>query len=255
MKWISKYNELLDRNFQLTVAWTQAETLYAQALNQGVSPSSLVSSSLPPVPDFGISIPGFTDNAAIMGSSIPGQTYAPLGGSGLNTQGAMQTMLSGAAGITAAGEGAAPFSNVRPLQEDGRLGTPLMIVQKDEKTNLPIFSQPKLNMTYYFSAVCPYCKKFEPELEAVLESHPEVNLTCVDVTSLVSSKPSVPDNIKEIIPQCHWRLPTEGEINLQQVARTPTVLIQWGQGQPVRINGYVSAEKLGTALQSGGLLK
>ncbi|MFZ2619948.1 MAG: thioredoxin family protein [Alphaproteobacteria bacterium] len=252
LKWVHAYNKMMDRNMQLTRAWTQAEKIYDQANSQGQDLTQTVESkyALPDVPDYGVPVPEFNflqdkmkdalantpralpGGIAPMGiqqaqPAIPQPTAASLGNiSGLDLGKAMQGILPAdqnpAAALTAA----------RAPRPDGRIGANVGAIHID----------------YYFSAECEYCKKFEPEFKQLMtELGDKVEVTCVDATPSGQSIANINGKL-----DCAWRAVTPGEIQKMGIKATPSLMVSRGPGMPLeRVSGYVEPEKLKNYLLNG----
>ena len=83
-----------------------------------------------------------------------------------------------------------------------------------------------------------------PDL-AILSKEKEGKLafTCVDVTPV---GPTIRPNEAYITSKlpCKWRLPDEGEVVRENVAQTPTMIIQRQGEAAVRLSGYVPLAQL-----------
>lgn len=215
VQWVAKYNELLQRGQDIALAWTQAETLYNNAIQAGTPAKALNPSPFPVVPDFGIPVPGFNTPA-----------FPQLMGNG---KGAPVVKADLTANLTP--DMANPYAEfLQPPDKEGLV--------KPVTQDVPALSKP-LEVSYYFSAVCPYCKKFEPGFsEVVRELGSNIRLTCVDVTpAMGESKPS-PENVHDL--PCVWREAKDGELAQVGVKQTPSLVVDKGVNQPLElIAGYV----------------
>lgn len=109
--------------------------------------------------------------------------------------------------------------------------------------------QSQVSLTYYFSQTCPYCARMTPDLSILSkELSGKLVFTCVDVTPLGPTSGPNESFITTKLP-CKWRLPDEGEVAQQNVAQTPTLIIQKEGGAPLRLSGYVPLAQLRTYFQ------
>jgi hypothetical protein len=219
-KWVHTYQNMLDRNTQLAIAWTQAESLYQNALGKGVPASKFASTTLPAVPDYGVAVPGFTDNPAF----YPGRT--PPGTQVLQ------------AGVQSLGGGSLP--------QRSALTNPAAIAQGLVVDPQPATQNGTIEVRYYFSAECPYCQKFQPDFAGLLkESGTKLSTTCVDVTPY--SGPGTGPDQSHVAGKldCAWRALAPGEEDQFGIKETPTILIRRTANGPFeRVNGYVPIDTL-----------
>lgn len=96
-------------------------------------------------------------------------------------------------------------------------------------------------VNYYFSAECPFCHKFEPILQTVIEElGPRVQVTCVDMTPAERAATNVLGKI-----DCEWRPLRSGEKDSMGVEATPTLIVNRGPNLPLeRVAGVVDAPTL-----------
>lgn len=225
MKWVAKYNELLQRSNDIAVAWTQAEKLYEDAVKAGTPESVLNPTAFPPVPDFGVPLPGINMPAftQLLSATVP---VVPAAMPGLP------------APAVRSGVGA----NILP-PDVAVTGNGLLKPEVDLKA---VKGKP-LEVSYYFSSICPYCKKFEPGFgEVVREFGHNVRLTCVDVTPEIGGATRDPQNLEGALP-CTWRAVTEEEIARLNIKQTPSLIINKGDDKALEmVSGYVEPGKLRT---------
>ncbi|MFZ2587288.1 MAG: hypothetical protein WAZ18_04120 [Alphaproteobacteria bacterium] len=219
VQWVAKYNELLQRGQDIAVAWTQAETLYNNAIKQGTPATALNPNPFPVVPDFGIPVPGFNTPAftqlisstkPIVPAQLTGVPDTPLG-----------------------------YMAPLPPPPEGEEG----LLKPTLPTDAP-YTGKLLEVSYYFSAVCPYCKKFEPDFaEVIRQMGNGLSVTCVDVTPESAGIPPNPSNVHNL--PCTWREPEGDELTRLGVKQTPSLVINKGSNQPLElISGYVEPSKL-----------
>lgn len=229
-KWVHTYQELLNRSTQLAIAWTQAETLYQNALNKGVPASKFASTTLPAVPDYGIPVPGFTDNPAFYpGRQAPGAPIAQAGIQGFGGQAAVPQLAA--------------------LTNPASVAAGLVTMPQQKAVNAG-----PIELRYYFSAECPYCQKFEPEFAGLLkEMGNKLSTVCIDVTPY--SGPGTGPSQSHVADRldCAWRTLEPGEEDQFGVKQTPTLIIRRaGASAFERIGGYVPAASLKSYLFGGG---
>ena len=147
-----------------------------------------------------------------------------------------------------------PLAAVNTLNPTGSLAPTL--AENEEATPIaatkpqPAFLQLEDDLTYYYSAVCPFCKRFTPELAAVLTQNPNLSLTCVDLTPHEVGPHTAPPELP-----CNWRLPQDNELESGNIRQTPTLLLKGPGGSPLRISGYVDKGRLQSYLNAAGLLE
>lgn len=220
-KWVHTYQEMLNRNTQLAIAWTQAETLYQNALNKGVPASKFASSTLAPVPDYGVPVPGFTDNPSFYPGRTPPSTQVlqagvqSLGGGNLPSPAALTNPAAITAGLVTNPQ--TPSTQTGPIE-----------------------------LRYYFSAECPYCQRFQPGFAGLLkEEGAKLSTICVDVTPY--SGPGTGPDQSHVAGKldCAWRTLEPGEEDQMGIKETPTLIIRRKPNGPFeRVNGYVEIDTL-----------
>lgn len=138
-------------------------------------------------------------------------------------------------------------SPVAPMSSQGvgadRFGAFANAVQVGQPTTDGIRSK-GVSLTYFFSQTCPYCTRMTPELAVMVKQIPnKLAFTCVDVTPVGATSRPDAGYITSKLP-CEWRLPNQGEIEMEQVSQTPTLVIQKEGQRPVRLSGYVPLAQL-----------
>jgi hypothetical protein len=98
-------------------------------------------------------------------------------------------------------------------------------------------------VTYYFSAICPFCTRLKPDLAALTQAKKsKLIFTCVDLTPI--SNRSTPNPANRAGLPCDWRMPQPGEVEALDLNQTPILLVQ-APGQAVtRLTGLVPREAL-----------
>lgn len=109
-------------------------------------------------------------------------------------------------------------------------------------------SKEQVTIEYFYSARCPFCRKFEPIFKRVLDEQRadfDVSVACVDIT------PSIPEGKKaKDLLGCSWRGVTDEEFDAKRIEQTPTLLITWGDGKDQRIEGLVDYGQLSKYFES-----
>lgn len=199
--WAKKNREIIERNQKLTDAWNQAQTIL-DAREQGGGPVPALPEELMPVPDF----------TPIIQREVEGQPQKaakPLTPQALSA------------------------SNLNRTQSvvGGRIGGSVS----------SLGGQEPISISYYFSAECPYCKKFESEIKSVIKDMKDkVSVTCVDMTPSGQAAENVLGKI-----DCAWRPLQVGEMEKMGIQSTPSLIIDRHQGGSLeRVTGFVDAKSL-----------
>ena len=240
LKWVHKYNEMLERNDQLTKAWIQAEEIYDKGVSQGGDTSVFVKEALTPVPDFGVRKEhGLTAAMPAVPQSpipgVPGFNIQDVDIPGFDVQQAYAQLMQ------------PQQPNAQPFQNNVQLAAPQATVPfaplgNDVPFQSVSFAQEgPLQVSYYFSAECPYCQRFEPEFQQLIEQNPgKLQVTCVDVTPTQKVKENILGKV-----DCAWRPLESGELDRMGVRTTPSLIINRGGNKPLeRVSGYVPLAKL-----------
>lgn len=243
--WVKKYNENLGRSRELSAAWTQAQKIYDRFKEKGMDlPPEMLpeyaredENALPPVQDLGEELP-----PSLQGVFGGGQKQAPLQN--------QQAMAEDGLGFDGGGVSV-------QVGEDGRIGGNL---PADALTNGAAASggasdasstaggsssaqggKGPVEISYYFSAECPYCEKFEPVFREVLaEMGGNVDVTCVDMTPSGQTQANIHGKI-----DCEWRPLLEGEMQAMGIEATPTLIVDLGKDKPLeRLSGFVDEKRL-----------
>lgn len=215
LRWVKAYNDMLNRNRELTRAWMQAEALYKQAESKGIDVASALDyePSMPEVPDLGIPVdaPGSPDSLP-PGVQNPMQRFGP---NQLQQQGNPFQVR------TAAAQRPGALQSQRPTKNIGGGG--------------------EVDITYYFSAECPYCQRFEPGFQEILERYPNrFNVTCVDLTPSGAAQKNINGKV-----DCAWRPAQPGETKQMGIKSTPSLIVNRGAGKPLeRVSGFVQPDRL-----------
>lgn len=238
LKWVQKYNEMIDRNKKLTKAWGQAQQVYNQHKRSGkLDELPQLDEPAMEVPDYGVAAPK-ADMAEIDRiSEMLRQAGDPLMGK--------------------AEPSALPMQNNNPLAGSqvtaNSGGVSLEIGQQRQHGNIAgsverIGGAEPIRISYYFSAECPYCQKFEPNFQKLIrEMGDELDVTCVDMTPSGQQIENIHGKV-----DCSWRPLMPGEMKSYGVKSTPTLLVSRGNGKPIeRISGYVGYDRLKEYLTSG----
>jgi thiol-disulfide isomerase/thioredoxin len=235
LKWVYAYNQLQRRNIELTRAWTQAEQIYEQAQSEGQDMTVLAQAPLMAVPDFGIPVPSLPLPGPVSPPQVapymgPQQVTAATGGFGVQSVAGLD-LTTGGSKVQAAPASQQGLSRRRQVT-DGRIGG----------------SPDSIKVDYYFSAECPYCARFEPEFQQIVqEMGPQLDVTCVDVTPSGAAAENIFGKV-----DCAWRPAYPGELQRVGVRTTPSLIINRGPDRPLeRVSGYVEGAKLKTYLLTG----
>ncbi|MDD9911527.1 MAG: thioredoxin family protein [Alphaproteobacteria bacterium] len=205
LKWVYKYNNMLQRNVELTRAWMQAEAIYDRSVSRGEDASVLETTKSMAVPDFGVNIPNMPNLNNLNVQALPpppAEIKKQIENTSSNN----------------------PFAATNSVR-DGRIGGDSGVLEID----------------YYFSAECPYCQKFEPEFNQMLSGLDiPINVTCVDITPSGQHMSNILGKV-----DCTWRPAGQSEIQRMGIRTTPSLIIRRGEGRPLeRISGYVESERL-----------
>lgn len=203
--WAQKNKEIIARNKQLADAWNQAQLI--------LDARQKVGAEVPPLPEELMPVPDFKPVAQ---SEI--EALAPY----LSKQsGDSANLRLGAAGN---------LTNNQSVV-GGRIGGGFDIQAKDQP----------ISISYYFSAECPYCKKFEGELKSVMKDMKgRLEVTCVDMTPSGQAEANVLGKI-----DCAWRPLEVGEMERMGIKSTPSLIVDRHQGGAVeRVTGFVDAKSL-----------
>lgn len=224
MRWAQKYKEDNTRREAIVRAWQQAEQILSAAQQRGVQVPDFTKDEAP-VPDFANIV-----NAIQGGQSAGAGVSGPNGGA-----------IDGQGGVSL---------NAKTLGDGGSLTADAWKKAEDVQSApfQPIGQGGPIKISYYFSAQCPYCKRFEPEFQQVIaELGDRLEVTCVDMTP--SSKQA--SNIFGKV-DCRWRPLMPGEMKAFDIKSTPTLLIDRGANRPLqRLAGLVEGAKLKAFLTSG----
>lgn len=116
------------------------------------------------------------------------------------------------------------------------------------KVNYPIGNNAtRSQLTYYFSATCPFCARMEPLVsELTRKNKSKLIFTCVDVTPFSPQSGPKPENRKSL--PCDWRLPYANEVQEKNIRQTPTFVITRQGAESVVLTGYTEPSKLKESL-------
>tara|TARA_Y100001960_G_scaffold332842_1_gene435117 strand:+ start:449 stop:1606 length:1158 start_codon:yes stop_codon:yes gene_type:complete len=265
VRWVKKFNEEHERTMKIAVAWKQADQLFRQykatgeillPAESGVTPAQIKylkeafegdATDLPKVKGFGVDLPGDWDEDRLA------RNYAKL-----DYKEKTQKMLNS----ERANPKPVSLYNLPDLEkqiERTSIMSPELkesfdaaqsIVAKAEKERQeqikPLkakeYSKPakketpktkeKLEISYYFSAKCPYCTQFKPELKDAIAKYGKenVSLTCVDMTP-GERKPS---NVKGKL-DCKWRPVLTGELKQFGISKTPSLIVKRGASNQLEL--------------------
>tara|TARA_Y100000590_G_scaffold152035_1_gene174603 strand:+ start:37 stop:1155 length:1119 start_codon:yes stop_codon:yes gene_type:complete len=268
VRWVKKFNEEHERTMKIAVAWKQADRLFRQykatgeillPADSGVSPSQLKylkeafeeeASDLPKVKGFGVDLPGNWDEDRLSRDYAKldykdadlAQAASKLANKGEKADYAL-TNLERRIKVNEAKKQELEAMVEGKAKEEAKKAT-----KKEEKSN----KKEKLEISYYFSATCPYCTKFKPELKDAIEKYGKdnVQLTCVDMTPNGKRSPS---NVKGKI-DCKWRQLIPGETSRYGVSKTPTLLVKRGSSNGLELlENFHTSKALLDYFENGGI--
>ena len=244
LTWVRTYNTLLQRNLDITDAWTQAENIYLDNVKQGIDitanlPAFAEGSGLPPVPDFGSPIDRFKPAVAelefLKKSEKTNQNRSIGAFAEINLTQNLNPLALTQAEVS--NQLSPPFNPLIGLE------TPQIPTLQGNVNTLQ--AQPnisgKIEIDYFFSAQCPYCAKFEPEFQQFISEYKDkISVTCVDVSSHTRQATNILGKV-----DCTWRPAQPGEAKELGLKATPSLIIRRGAGQPLeRVSGYVPIERV-----------
>lgn len=228
LKWAKKYRELMERNRKLTAAWGQAQTILNEMEDKGLEVPGY--EPMADIPDYGVGVPsgfqGFAD-------ALPSQQtdYAGIAANSAARQGAPTIGF-------AEGDGNAISTN---SNNDAVNKGSTTLIGGESVTPAPKAGDGVVEVSYYFSAVCPYCKKFEEGFKGLVqEMKGDVKVTCVDMTPSERTKANIHGKL-----DCSWRAAIPGEATALGVTSTPTLIIDRKMGHGLeKVEGLVDISKL-----------
>lgn len=232
IKWAKKYRELMERNQKLTAAWGQAQTILNEMEGKGLEVPGY--EPMAEIPDYGVGLPkgfeGFADR-------LPSQQvdYQGIAANSQARQGAPTIgFAEGDAGLA-----------ISKRQEAGAVNTGTSSLKGESLTAAPLEGGP-VEVSYYFSAECPYCKKFETDFKQLIEDMgSDLKVTCVDMTPSERTKENIYGKL-----DCAWRAAIPGEATALGVNSTPTLIVDRNMGQGLeKIEGLVDIAKLKSFLR------
>lgn len=242
IKWVKKFNTDHERTMKVAVAWKQAEEIFEEYRDTGevtLPASSGVTESqvkyikevldsdptdLPPVKGFGIDVEGKWDEDRL------GRNYARLTYK-------EKTKAYGNAVSRLSNTGGSSSFSLKALEE--KMARQSKTAGKSEQT-LSGKMYP-LEISYYYSANCPYCAKYKPQLKDAIEKigKKNIKLTCVDMTPGRKNKSIVEDL------DCKWRPIMSGEMKEYGIKRTPSLLVKRNNSKGLELlENYHSSKSL-----------
>ena len=228
LKWAKKYREMMERNRKLTAAWGQAQTILNEMEDSGMEVPGY--EPMPEIPDYGV---GLSEGFKNFADSMPSQQtdYTGIAANSNARQGA--PTVGFAQGDTGLAIGQNQDSSAVNTGSSDLFGESLTPPEKQQ--------QGPVEVSYYFSAECPYCKKFETGFKGLIEEMGrEVNVTCVDMTPSERKRENIHGKI-----DCAWRAAVPGEATALGVNSTPTLIIDRKMGQGLeKVEGLVDISKL-----------
>jgi hypothetical protein len=246
LAWVQKYNDMMNRSRQLAAAWSQAQQIYDTFQKQGKPlPKDLQpefpTQQLPPVKSFGVALP----------QELQGIFKTPAGTG--------KPPLANVGGVNGADSGVDMGINsnislpddTEAVTADGHIpnNAPAITTTATGPANATAPRVPgQIELSYYFSAECPFCKKFLTGFrEDVTKLGDKVHVTCVDMTPTGQTVKDIEGQL-----ECDWRPLMPGEKANYGIVATPTLIIDRGNNAPLeRISGYVDKDKLLTLIEKG----
>jgi len=207
LKWAIKQRKLDKRAKEVSAAWIQAQTILDQMEKNG-EPLPQLKNDLPDIPDYGVALPEGYEG---LGDHLPSQKQQKI-----IKKNKSHSFFRRDAGFFNPASG--------------------------KVENITKGPQQKINVSYYFSADCPYCKKFEPGFQSVIKEMGDmISVTCVDM----SPSGQKPENIMNKV-DCLWRPIADGEQQQMRVTSTPTLLVDRGiKGKALeKVSGNMDVNKL-----------
>lgn len=271
--WAQKYDDMLKRTKETTEAWMKAQYILKEkeAGNLNVEIPELPNQRRA-VPDYGVEWSSEdkkfhqASEQFVEQSVLGGITAAPSDDgriSGFREQPQPQPTQQAFSANTISNPEqnmAEMFAVLEQLQkqEDAKNNVGKMLVSgakpkpvasgnvKELLPNSAMVEDGKIHVNYYFSADCPYCKKFEPGLQNIIEDlGDKIQVTCVDMTP----GKKVDINIYGKV-DCDWRPLMPDEMSTFSIKSTPTILVNFpGKRAVERLEGSVSEENLRTYLK------
>ncbi|MFT7432803.1 MAG: thiol-disulfide isomerase/thioredoxin [Alphaproteobacteria bacterium] len=233
LKWAKKYREMMERNQKLTAAWGQAQTILSDMESKGQKVEGF--QPMPEIPDYGAALPkGFGGLAG----TLPSQRndYSGISVNSNATQGA-PTLGFGQGDLLANTPSTSGAGDVITKSSGNLFGESLTASREGP-----------IEISYYFSAECPYCKKFEEGFKGLIkEFGSDLAVICVDMTPSSRTKANIHGKL-----DCSWRAAVPGEATAFGVQSTPTLLVNRGTGKGLeKIEGVVDMSKLKSFLLGG----
>jgi thiol-disulfide isomerase/thioredoxin len=228
LKWAKKYKDLTERNQKLTAAWGQAQTILSEMEGKGLEVSGY--EPMPEIPDYGVGVSG---GFAAFADNLPSQQndYDGIAAKSNARQGAPSIGFSendSSLGITSRKDSSAVNTGKNDLYGESLTPPP-----KEDKGVVEV--------SYYFSAECPYCARFEESFKGLVqELDHQIKVTCVDMTPSKRTKANIHGKI-----DCSWRAAIPGEAKALGVMSTPTLIVDRKIGQGLeKVEGLVDMGKL-----------
>lgn len=209
VRWVKKFEEDYDRTRKIAIAWKQANKLFEEYKETGtlkLTPESGVTerdiqyvlkaleerpTDLKPVKSFSKELEGEWE------TKVLNTDYSKLE---YKNEPYKETLNN--------------FTQTKAKAETKR---------PQQENKKPVTGSEKLEISYYFSAKCPYCVKFKPELEKAIKDYGKdnVKLTCVDMTPGQKNPANVGKGL-----DCKWRPLLAGEAEQYGVKSTPSLLVK-----------------------------
>lgn len=244
MAWVKEYQNIIDKSSQTAETWREAEAAYNQYKETGNLPESFTQAltdeerrQLVNIMDSSPAKP-FNFSDVTPPSDLPAAFQNAARGVPLNqpvTKAA--TKKPSADALAALNRGSIVNTGGGNITQSGNKLS-MASLNKGEDTTM----NDVVKVNYYFSAVCPFCRKFEPEFAKVQKQFnaKRLEVICVDMTP----GERIPSN-KQAGIDCTWRPLGPGEKDANKIRATPSLLIDFGPTKSLElVEGYVEGNQL-----------
>lgn len=248
--WVKEYQDIINKSSQTADAWRQAESAFDQYAQTGRLPDefsqALSNQERQQVLTIiqGLDADSQNPNTQLppalrpspSASTLPQAFQNAVRGVPMNTHSNAPTQSPTANPLAALNRGSLTDKKAA-VNSGGTLSMAALNRGEDIASGGDV-----IKVNYYFSAVCPFCRKFEPELARVQQQFTtkRLDITCVDMTP----GERVPSN-KQAHIDCQWRPLGPGEKDANQVRATPSLVIDFGPTKSLElVEGYVDSAQL-----------